>query len=572
VCVATNVADGREVVLRTGPLHRAILASAAIPLVLQPVEWGDLRLIDGGLSNNLPVDRARELGADLVIAVDASEPLLPPEQIDSLAAVAEQVVSFPVVAGRDRQAPQADVLIVLGLGEHGNAEFSSSLAIMEAGRRFVTEGADLLRPLAEVCKLPAPADAGGRNRAGAPGAGESARPPGQGPVIDEVRIEGGRRLRPEVLEEWVRVPIGAPLEAKALEEQIEAVYATGYFDAVEPSIETLPDGRHRLRLHLREKRALQVGVGLRYEDERGPAMLVTLGRFNFLGRDNGAYLDARWGTVSRLDLHYLQPSFPATSFFTSLRLSGVDDFRFVYGPRERRDRYMDRRLALDLAAGNTVRALGELSLAYRLERINFQPEEKGEPGLAGSEFSRLGMLSLRTRVDTLDDASIPTRGRRLRFALDAARDGLGSEVRFNRARFEIAAVRGLGPGSAHLGLQLGTAFGGSLPQSEKLLLGGPQSLHGLHRAERRGDEMFAARAGWRAPLGTLPWMGGGRYYLGGVVDLGSAASERRELGRGSVLGAGVEFSADTRIGPLQVAFGQSEGGAETAYFSLGFPF
>ncbi len=68
--VATNLDDGEEVVLDQGPLALAVVASAAIPVVFQPVEYEDMMLVDGGLVNNLPSDRARQMGADIVIAVN----------------------------------------------------------------------------------------------------------------------------------------------------------------------------------------------------------------------------------------------------------------------------------------------------------------------------------------------------------------------------------------------------------------------------------------------------------------------------------------------------------------------
>jgi len=68
--VATNLDDGEEVVLDQGPLAQAVVASAAIPVVFKPVEYEDMMLVDGGLVNNLPSDRAREMGADIVIAVN----------------------------------------------------------------------------------------------------------------------------------------------------------------------------------------------------------------------------------------------------------------------------------------------------------------------------------------------------------------------------------------------------------------------------------------------------------------------------------------------------------------------
>lgn len=68
--VTTNLADGREVILKTGSVAEAVLASSSIPGVLAPVLMNDQYLIDGGVANQTPVSVAEAMGADLVIAVD----------------------------------------------------------------------------------------------------------------------------------------------------------------------------------------------------------------------------------------------------------------------------------------------------------------------------------------------------------------------------------------------------------------------------------------------------------------------------------------------------------------------
>ena len=61
--VTVDVVTGEEVLLSSGPLAAAVLASAAIPAVLPPVAWGSRQLMDGGVANNTPISHAIELGA-----------------------------------------------------------------------------------------------------------------------------------------------------------------------------------------------------------------------------------------------------------------------------------------------------------------------------------------------------------------------------------------------------------------------------------------------------------------------------------------------------------------------------
>jgi len=74
-CVATDFHTGEPVVISEGKLAKAVRISSGIPIVFKPLEWEGKLLIDGGLSNPLPVDVAIKAGADLIIALGFEPPL-----------------------------------------------------------------------------------------------------------------------------------------------------------------------------------------------------------------------------------------------------------------------------------------------------------------------------------------------------------------------------------------------------------------------------------------------------------------------------------------------------------------
>lgn len=68
--VATDLEMGERVVFTSGPIHEAIRASIAIPGIFKPYEYDGRLLVDGGVIDRVPIEAARELGVDFVIAVD----------------------------------------------------------------------------------------------------------------------------------------------------------------------------------------------------------------------------------------------------------------------------------------------------------------------------------------------------------------------------------------------------------------------------------------------------------------------------------------------------------------------
>jgi NTE family protein len=130
--VATDLSTGEAVALRSGDLARAVRASSAIPGVFEPVEIEGRLLVDGGVVQNLPVRVAREMGADLVIAVDVTA-LPDPTRPRNFVEVFLQAVNVVVHAEVERSRRDADVLVAPAVGGIGFIEFDRKAEAIAAG-------------------------------------------------------------------------------------------------------------------------------------------------------------------------------------------------------------------------------------------------------------------------------------------------------------------------------------------------------------------------------------------------------------------------------------------------------
>lgn len=141
--VATDILTGTPFTFTEGPLREALMASAAIPGVFEPVRREGLLLVDGGLTQNVPVGAARDLGANFVIAVDVmSRPdgTYEPRDIRDMLLMSLYIVESSVAAGAG-----ADVLLRPELGPVSFSDFSHVSAAYEAGVRSAEEALPALR-------------------------------------------------------------------------------------------------------------------------------------------------------------------------------------------------------------------------------------------------------------------------------------------------------------------------------------------------------------------------------------------------------------------------------------------
>lgn len=125
-CISHNLVDGSEYIFRSGKLALAMRASMSIPGVFQPVHWNNMVLVDGGMSNNYPVDIAKEMGADIVIGVDVQEGLAPADKLNTLSDVLGQIVNLMIENKYEENVANSDIHIKVNANDYSAASFTAT--------------------------------------------------------------------------------------------------------------------------------------------------------------------------------------------------------------------------------------------------------------------------------------------------------------------------------------------------------------------------------------------------------------------------------------------------------------
>ncbi len=132
--VATDMVTGKRVVISTGDLAQAMRASSTVPVVFTPIRADSLRLVDGGLVSNIPVDIARSMGANLIIAVNTTSPLRPERSITTPWDALDQVTSIMMQQSNRLELEKADVVITPHLNGHYSSDFNHLDSLIQEGR------------------------------------------------------------------------------------------------------------------------------------------------------------------------------------------------------------------------------------------------------------------------------------------------------------------------------------------------------------------------------------------------------------------------------------------------------
>jgi NTE family protein len=131
-CVAMDLRTGEKIVFRDGPLAPAVQASMGMPGIFKPVLYRHRYLVDGGVVDYVPVDLARSLGADWVLASVTENDYMRANPTSSLLAL-EQVIDIRGALLSNQQRREADAAIDVEFGDVGFLDFSRAEEMVERG-------------------------------------------------------------------------------------------------------------------------------------------------------------------------------------------------------------------------------------------------------------------------------------------------------------------------------------------------------------------------------------------------------------------------------------------------------
>lgn len=133
VCIAVDIETGEKVILEEGFLPLAIQASGAFPTLLTPVEIDGRLLVDGGISNNFPVDEVQKMNPDIIIGVELATKFSKRKDLNSGINIINQILSFQIYENYDEQRANTDVLIQPDMTSYGVTSFKEYDTIFNLG-------------------------------------------------------------------------------------------------------------------------------------------------------------------------------------------------------------------------------------------------------------------------------------------------------------------------------------------------------------------------------------------------------------------------------------------------------
>ena len=581
--IATDIVTGDRVVIDHGDLTTAMRASLSAPGVFAPVENEGRMLVDGGLSSNLPVDVAREMGVDVLIVVDCGFPLLERNKLDSVATVSQQMLAILIRHNTTEQRKtltDRDVLIDPALGDFSSLDFTEHAKAMRIGEEAARGAAEKLVALGVTDPEFARIVAARTLKRTEP------------PTISFVQAEPGSERYEDAIDALFSDQVGRPVDATQLGRRINALYGQGNLEIFDYRVipggvvpaEPLPGVAPTYGLGLTTRRNswgpnyLRFGLNLQNDFEGNSSFNAAVrGTLAEITRYGGEWVwDLQIGETPRvftevyLPYGYQSPWFVAPHAGFEIRTFPLADENANI-LAEFRVRTLDFGIDLGRELGN----FGEVRVGWG-RNTGESRVRIGDPTLAEQQFDSYTFFG-EFRYDSVDDVNFPRHGGNFTLGWQAEREGKGTmaDADADLMHYDQLYAHSWGRNTAILWGSAGVRTDNDIDLVRSFFaLGGFLNMSGITPDTLVGPNFAILRGIYYRQIGV----GGTGFlnvpvYVGASVEQGNVWSDRREISFGTSRTNGSVFlGLDTIMGPVYFATGFDEGGRSAYYLFLGRTF
>jgi NTE family protein len=543
-CVATELNTGRQHVFHDGSLSLALRATMSLPGLFSPVRSGNNLYADGGLLNNLPVDVAQSMGAQLTIAVYLQADSFNAQQPLSSFSVLGQSVSVMIAANELKSMQMADVLVTVPLNKYTTLDYDKAPELIRLGYEAAESKQAILSKLAvddEAWKQ------------------YVARRESltlETPIPQFIEVTGTTPQLARKIEKRLGPDVGKPVNTVNLEEQFTRIAGSGRWATLGYSM-TDKDGKPGLLVAAEEKsysppivRPLIIIDGTNYNE-----VLFSAGaRITFL--DYGSFgselrNDIIVGSIYQLKSEYYHPFTPATRWFIAPQLDLDTDKFYFYYDNHIDSQYRKRQLGGALDFGYTFSNKAEARLGYQSAYQRYSPVI-GDTVVYPIQSGRIGVTHFHYDLDMTDDNVLPMRGMSATYRAEWWDANTGTKKSFPVTELRTHFLFPLTTkSSAYLAVAGGSTLGHESTGIPPFSLGGGLQLSAFGENELITNQYYLFQTGYIRRLAKLPPFLGDTISLVGTYEAGKTffLPSEPSVPMDGVVGIVVK----TAIGPFEIA-------------------
>ena len=584
--VATDIVNVKPVVLDSGHLATAMQASMTVPGALQPVRIDNRILVDGGIVNNMPVDAAKALGAETIIAVDLRDALFEEQQLNSAFNIIGQLTTFMTNTSSDQQMAlmgEGDVYLQPDVSFMLAPDFDKMEQAYVAGRKVALDALPELKryQLSE-------SDYQAYLREKLDRRAQVQASPAY--YIDRIEVVNHTRRSDQALLEVMDLDAGRVIANHEMDDAVKRLNRQDVFERITYQIEQ-QDDENVLVMDVREKSWGPGYLNLKFafEDDFANRSDFAFGTQYIYTNltDKGGEWQFEWqlGSWKKIDTSFYFPLDYQKNSYTSFGVNWNREVREFILSEEQAD-------LIGREPGSSAETEYSVYSGYAELGWNLQPWSSLAVGYRGGtgEVKEINVSNSQDYsvhgpyvsfvYDDLDNLFFPREGVMFmtEFGLGSSRSSVNDQdtISSDSVYGQLQLIKPLSHDRHSLvtTLQAGGYDGDDLLPVYVQDLGGLFNLSGYHRYELNGRyKLFGALVYSYRLLDNNFGAVSIPVYIGGSLERGGVWDDQSDIDFDSSLSAGSLFlGLDTPVGPVYLAYGMAEDGQNSFYLSLGTTF
>jgi len=545
-----------------------MLATLSSPGTLPPVQIGEMSLITGSLVNNLPVNIARQWGADVIIVIDIGTYIRKSDDLRSIFSIVDQVGHlFQRKNSRASVATlsESDLFVQPELSPHKETEMGRPNINVEKGAQSIAKLASRLQPLSLDEKQYAALNA------------QRVARRSLDPIISSIELNNDSKVDDAVVLAQLRQVLNERLDPQALEEDLRKIYGLGTFSSVDFALRDQGESSV-LELTLVESatgdRFWRFGISLE-DDLDGNSSYTGSASLTWTNLNK---FGAEWRNVMRIGenqqffTEFYQPLVRSGQYFLSASGGFSEGNVNIFADGEilgqSRVRETVGQLKLGRIFGNSSQVTAGVLRGYGSTRSNIGSN------IPSGDFD-IGGYSASAAYDTFNNIYFPKQGARGSISWVGQRQSAGASLDVDIVSGNFGTARTWDVHTLIGGFTLQSQLEDVAGSQNLLSTGGLFQLSGFQRDELSGRHTAVGRGIYYRKLRSNPLRGflDATLYMGVSLELGNAWQDSGDVSFGDSIFAGSLFlGADTFIGPVYFAGGLAEGGHSALYLFVGRPF
>ena len=562
--IATDIETAESFVPSSGDLSKIVRASMSVPGAFAPIEIEGKVLVDGGLSNNLPVDVALNMGADILIVVDLQSDLAKKEELTNPFSITGQMISMLFLQNTVQSLKlvrENDILIEPNVRAYSVTSFDKATEIALIGEEATNKIIDKLKLLSitqegykkyqelRVQRIK------------------------QNKRIDFIKIKNDSNFTDKRIKREIKIKAGEDFDVEKIEASLKNLYKTGYFKTVQYNL-IQENNENILEIEANGKKWLdkyfRMGFSLEddFEGENNFRLATAFRTKNPFFKEGYMETQIEIGQTPTFSTELYQPLAKESQWFFNPKLQYARSPIFIRDGETQIAEYLRSTSVASLGFGRRISNLGEATVFINkgvgdIERLI------GDTELPEFDYD-ISEIGASLSLDTQDKPDFPTTGYSFNLGYLRAQKALGDNSTFDEITGSVVLPITFDRNTFIFRNSFGTTLD-DRPVERSFNLGGFLSISGAPRNSLIASDynitqaiLYRRFAGEKNPFFDLA------FYLGGSLESTYLKNDFENLNDfGWITSGSIFFGADTPLLPIYLSFGLSDNNDKSVYLVLG---